>query len=199
MERIHFLAAEIFSYSYANYDDHLGINERFDTLMPRDAELLETALKEEWPIEKVAQELDVSDKIARKLLFAVKEALEKGLPETLTAETANGYHYYYRRPEGVPARRVTNYGNSGKIDILSKGFAVAPPSLHRTGAAAPWAMPWARPASRPVLRGPVVEAAYNQRARAAELRRCGLSFVGLELDLKSVADAQINVTRRSSL
>ena len=76
MERIHFLAAEIFSYSYANYDDHLGINERFDTLMTRDAEMLETALKEEWSIEKVAQELDVSAEIARKLLFAAKEALE---------------------------------------------------------------------------------------------------------------------------
>ena len=76
MERIHFLAAEIFSYSYANYDDHLGINERFDTLMPHDAEILETALKEEWPIEKVAQELDASTETTRKLLFLVKGALE---------------------------------------------------------------------------------------------------------------------------
>ena len=76
MERIHFLAAEIFSYSYANYDDHLGINERFDTLMPHDAEILETALKEEWPIEKVAQELDASTETTRKLLFSVEGALE---------------------------------------------------------------------------------------------------------------------------
>jgi hypothetical protein len=76
MERIHFLAAEIFSYSYANYDDHLGINERFDTLMPNDAEILETALKEEWPIDKVAQELDTSTETARKLLLSVQEALE---------------------------------------------------------------------------------------------------------------------------
>jgi len=76
MERIHLLAAEIFRYSYANYDDHLGINERFDTLMPRDAEMLETALKEEWPIDKVAQELDISAEIARKFLIAVMEALE---------------------------------------------------------------------------------------------------------------------------
>ena len=76
MERIHFLAAEIFSYSYANYDDHLGINERFDMLMPHDAEILETALKEEWPIEKVAQELDASTETTRKLLFLVKGALE---------------------------------------------------------------------------------------------------------------------------
>jgi hypothetical protein len=76
MERIHFLAAEIFNYSYANYDDHLSINERFDTLMPRDAEKLETALKEEWPIDKVAQELDTSTETAQKLLFSVKEALK---------------------------------------------------------------------------------------------------------------------------
>ena len=76
MERIHLLAAEIFRYSYANYDDHLGINERFDALMPRDAELLETALKEEWPIDKVAQELDISAEIARKFLISVKKALE---------------------------------------------------------------------------------------------------------------------------
>ena len=76
MERIHLLAAEIFRYSYANYDGHLGINERFDKLMPRDAEMLETALKEEWPIDKVAQELDISAEIARKFLIAVKEALE---------------------------------------------------------------------------------------------------------------------------
>jgi hypothetical protein len=39
MERIHLLAAEIFKYSYANYDNHLGINERFDRLMPHDAEI----------------------------------------------------------------------------------------------------------------------------------------------------------------
>ena len=76
MERIHLLAAEIFKYSYANYDDHLGVNERFDTLMPRDAEVLETALREDWPIDKVAQELDVSAEIARKFLIAVEEALE---------------------------------------------------------------------------------------------------------------------------
>jgi hypothetical protein len=32
MDRIHLLAAEIFGYSYANYEDHLGIgNIRFDT------------------------------------------------------------------------------------------------------------------------------------------------------------------------
>ena len=62
--------------SYANYDDHLGMNERFDTLMPCDAEILETALKEKWPIDKVSQELEVSDENARNLLSAVKDALQ---------------------------------------------------------------------------------------------------------------------------
>jgi hypothetical protein len=76
MERIHLLSAEIFRYSYANYDDHLGINERFDRLMPRDAEILEIALKEEWPIDKVAYKLEVSAEVARKYLIAVKDALE---------------------------------------------------------------------------------------------------------------------------
>ena len=35
MDRIQFLAAETFHYSYDNYDDHLGVNERFDRLMPK--------------------------------------------------------------------------------------------------------------------------------------------------------------------
>ena len=69
---------------------------------------------------------------------AVEEGVTRGLPETLTAKTAKGYHYYYRRPQGVPARRVTNFGESGKIDILSKGFVVAPPSLHRRGEMYQW-------------------------------------------------------------
>lgn len=76
MERIHLLAAEIFKYSYANYDGHLGINERFDRLMPRDAEILETALKEEWSIDEVSQKLEVDAEIARLYLIRVKEALE---------------------------------------------------------------------------------------------------------------------------
>ena len=52
MKCIHLLAAEIFRYSYANYEDHRSINERFDTLMPRDAGMLETVLKQNWPVDK---------------------------------------------------------------------------------------------------------------------------------------------------
>ena len=76
MERIHLLAAEIFAYSYANYEDHLGVNERFDRLMPRDAKILEKAFKEGWPPEKVAQKIDASTETAKELLDSTREALE---------------------------------------------------------------------------------------------------------------------------
>ncbi|HFB64498.1 MAG TPA: hypothetical protein ENJ60_03065 [Aeromonadales bacterium] len=75
MKRIHLLASEIFSYSYANYDDHLSINDRFDKYMPDDAALLETAIKRKWPLKKVAKKLDVSPDIASQLLTATQQAL----------------------------------------------------------------------------------------------------------------------------
>ncbi len=76
MKRIHLLAAEIFRYSYANYEGHLGINDRFDKVMPKDAKMLETAVKEKWPVEKVAKKLEISNEIANEVLQATFEALE---------------------------------------------------------------------------------------------------------------------------
>ncbi len=59
MKRIHFLAAEMFSYSYDNYEGHLGIgNVRFEQLMPQDAKLFEQAKKEGWSDERLAAESD---------------------------------------------------------------------------------------------------------------------------------------------
>lgn len=59
MKRIHYLAAELFSYSYDNYKDHLGIgNARFEELMPEDAALLERAEKEGWTDEQIAAKSD---------------------------------------------------------------------------------------------------------------------------------------------
>ncbi len=75
MERIHLLASEIFKYSYANYKDHLGVNERYDKLMPRDAKLLETAILEKWPAKKVAEKLEVPIDTAKQLLVTTQEAL----------------------------------------------------------------------------------------------------------------------------
>jgi hypothetical protein len=75
MDRIHLLAAEIFKYSYANYEEHLGVNERYDKLMPRDAKLLETVIREKWAAKRVAEKLDVPIDAATKLLIATQEAL----------------------------------------------------------------------------------------------------------------------------
>jgi hypothetical protein len=60
MERKHLLAAELFSYSFEIYRNHLGIgNNRFETYMPHDAILLEQAEFENWPDERIATELEV--------------------------------------------------------------------------------------------------------------------------------------------
>jgi hypothetical protein len=62
MDRIHLLAAEIFSYSHANYEDHLGIgNARFENLMPDDARTLERAAKEGWSTERIARALNCDE------------------------------------------------------------------------------------------------------------------------------------------
>lgn len=61
MDRQHLLAAEVFSYSFANYDDHLGIgNVRFDEWMPRDAATLERAQREGWKDTRIARALEVT-------------------------------------------------------------------------------------------------------------------------------------------
>ena len=72
MERIHYLAAEIFFYSYDNYDDHLGINERFDRLMPNDARLLDAALDGDFDAKDLAKRLDVDEDELIELLARAK-------------------------------------------------------------------------------------------------------------------------------
>lgn len=75
MNRVQLLAAEIFSYSYANYADHFG-NPRFDAVMPRWAATLEQAVKERWPIRDVAGSLDVDPERAAELLAAFHRATQ---------------------------------------------------------------------------------------------------------------------------
>lgn len=60
MTRLQLLAAEIFSYSFANYASHLGIGHvRFEQLMPNAARDLERAEKEGWTDARLAQALEV--------------------------------------------------------------------------------------------------------------------------------------------
>ena len=75
MTREQLLAAEIFGYSYANYQDHLGIgNIRYEQLMPQAARTLESAAQENWPILRVANELNMSVEDADKMTVAFGRA-----------------------------------------------------------------------------------------------------------------------------
>lgn len=75
MDRLKLLAAEIYGYSFANYEGHLGIgNERYERLMPQTAETLETAEREGWSASKIAEELDVDVEQAEQLLEAFERA-----------------------------------------------------------------------------------------------------------------------------
>jgi hypothetical protein len=68
------LAAEIFNYSYANYQSHLGGNLRFDRLMPQEVDTLETADQEGWPIEQLASKLEIDNEQAEDLLRRLDDA-----------------------------------------------------------------------------------------------------------------------------
>jgi hypothetical protein len=110
VDRLKLLAAELFGYSFANYEEHLGIgNERYERLMPETVETLETAEREGWSISQIAAELDVEIERAKQLLegfvrardvvdaenpaeafrhgvrFSIMDALEEGLegPESI--------------------------------------------------------------------------------------------------------------------
>ncbi len=61
MTRRHLLAAETFHYSYAHYAEHLGMNIRFDELMPDDVDILERAEHEDWGDARLAEALEVDE------------------------------------------------------------------------------------------------------------------------------------------
>jgi hypothetical protein len=75
VNRLQLLAAEVFGYSFANYEEHLGIgNVRYERLMPETAQTLETAEREGWPLSQIAAELDVDMARAEQLLDALARA-----------------------------------------------------------------------------------------------------------------------------
>jgi len=74
MNRIQLLAAETFHYSYDNYHDHLGINTRFDRVMPDAVGTLEKATDEKWPLNRIAEELDIDPETAKNLLQSFERA-----------------------------------------------------------------------------------------------------------------------------
>jgi hypothetical protein len=77
MDRYKLLAAEMYGYSYANYEDHLGIgNIRYEKLMPDDARTLERAETEGWPVDKLARKLKITKEEAADSLRAFRRARE---------------------------------------------------------------------------------------------------------------------------
>ena len=106
MTREQLLAAETFHYSYANYDDHLGIgNVRFDKLMPDDVDTLERAEREGWDAARLARALEIEEEqvgrwrrsyerakaivdaptpaesFRRGVRFSIEDAVEEGLAD----------------------------------------------------------------------------------------------------------------------
>lgn len=76
MDREHLLAAEIFGYSYANYDDHLGGNVRFDEMMPADVETLAQEAEEGWDDERLAAVLEVPEEQVKSWRDAYRQAVD---------------------------------------------------------------------------------------------------------------------------
>jgi hypothetical protein len=76
LSRAQLLAAEIFGYSYADYQDHLGIgNIRYERLMPERVETLERAARETWPVGRLAKKMDASEEDATDLLDGYHQAV----------------------------------------------------------------------------------------------------------------------------
>ena len=73
LSRDELLAAEIYSYSYANYSDHEG-NLRFDRYMPDDVNVLRQASEEQWPISRLAEKLEIEEEQAIAMLKSLHEA-----------------------------------------------------------------------------------------------------------------------------
>lgn len=69
---------------------------------------------------------------------AVAEALLKGLPFTPKSITGNGEHHFFARTDHATAIRRTKKGDSKKIDVLASGYALLPPSTHRSGVTYTW-------------------------------------------------------------
>jgi hypothetical protein len=96
--------AEIFGYSFANYEDHLGLgNVRYERLMPEMVRKIERPIQENWPRSRLAKELDLSvaeaegfvedferarqvvdaenpgESFRNAVRFSIQDAVEKGL------------------------------------------------------------------------------------------------------------------------
>jgi len=68
MNKTQLLAAETFAYSYANYADHLGVNDRFDKYMPDDIKSIEKIVRKGGGADEIAAKLEIDKETAEGLL-----------------------------------------------------------------------------------------------------------------------------------
>jgi hypothetical protein len=54
------------------------------------------------------------------------------LPRTLTVATGKGWHFWYRRPEGLTGSAKIELGPEG-LEVAKDGYLIAPPALHPSG------------------------------------------------------------------
>ena len=107
------MAAEIYGYSYANYEDHLGIgNIRYEKLMPDDVDTLEMAEQEGWDSSLIAQALDIPEERVASFQRSYQEAKEIVDAPTLAESFRRGVRYsiQYAVEQGL--------GDTGSIERL---------------------------------------------------------------------------------
>lgn len=68
---------------------------------------------------------------------AVAEAQELGADCTAQVTSGRGRHFYFEAEE-LPTARAVHVGESRELDLLTAGYAVLPPSLHRLGSEYQW-------------------------------------------------------------
>lgn len=77
MTKEQILVAETFSYSYKNYENHLGIgNKRFDKSMPDDIKMIQKYEQEGWDIEYLAHKIQMEVKLTEELVKRYQRAKE---------------------------------------------------------------------------------------------------------------------------
>lgn len=97
-----------------------------------------------WPTANVFIDLARSGlvDIAPDSTEALGDFTRRGIPPgaaTFTSGGGNGHrHFLMARPEGCPTHRVCR---REEFDLLANGYAIAPPSRHRTGRLYAWTLP----------------------------------------------------------
>ena len=106
------------------------------------------------------------------------------LPETISASTARGKHFYFRCNGGEPVKNRTKIAG---LDLDARGeggYCIAPPSVHKSGSLYKWEFP---PDSTPLATAPewLTDLVLDRKGLTSDTSlTSGLSFVvGGDLDL----------------